>query len=376
MSDSTTVNKMPSGRIPYLDILRVIAIISVILNHAVSRTFHVYEGTAMEYENLATGLIVVKVVCYIFSRLGVPLFLMITGALLLRKDFSSDEKVSGFFRHNWLSLFVTTEIWLTIMYWYLSLGASSPLRAEGMLSAFAHFISTLCFTNQFTMGSMWYMPMILCLYLLVPAVALVVKHFNRKYVLLPVVLVVLFGICVPNVNMTLALLRIEQRVDPAIGSAYLFSVYLAYMILGYYLSECLLAKIPTAIIILGTVVSFAATCTYQLFAYTTGLDYAIVYDFIGVAVCATFLFEWIRRAKPLPESVNRLVCKLSQIAFGIYFVHICIMTGLDVVLDRLSVPYVPQLILLELVSFVGSVLIILPLSKIPFCKRYLFLIKD
>lgn len=362
-------------RIYWLDAARVLAILSITLNHAISRTFSVYENTALEFETLPLYLSVIKAVCYIFSRIGVPLFLMISGALLLKKDFSSDDKVKHFLRHNWLSLLITTEIWLTIMYWYLSLGASSPLRTEGIGAALLNFVSTLLFTNQLTMGSMWYMPMILCIYLLIPVVALAVSKYEEKLVLLPVTFVLVGGMVIPNLNATLMLTGSEFRLLYELDDSYLFSIYLAYVILGYYISKGAMAKLPKAVVVFGAAVSFAFTCGYQLWAYVAEADYAVMYNFVGILLCAIFLFEWIRRGKEPSERVRRPITKLSQMAFGIYFVHICIMTGMDFVFERVSVGHLPQLILLEVVSFVGSVVVITILARVKVFKKYLFMIK-
>ena len=51
-----------------------------------------------------------KALLTVASRYGVPLFLMITGALILRKRFETAEDVRRFYRHNWLSLLITSEI--------------------------------------------------------------------------------------------------------------------------------------------------------------------------------------------------------------------------------------------------------------------------
>ena len=74
---------LTGGRSYYLDIARAIAIISISLNHAVNRTYDNYAGQMEEFLELSWALSLLKAVTTMFGHLGVPLFLMISGALLL-----------------------------------------------------------------------------------------------------------------------------------------------------------------------------------------------------------------------------------------------------------------------------------------------------
>ena len=74
---------LTGGRSYYLDIARAIAIISISLNHAVNRTYDNYAGQMEEFLELSWASSLLKAVTTMFSHLGVPLFLMISGALLL-----------------------------------------------------------------------------------------------------------------------------------------------------------------------------------------------------------------------------------------------------------------------------------------------------
>lgn len=73
------------ARTLYLDVARTIAIIAVSLNHAVNRTYENYSGTAAEFRLISRSSTMLKTCVTTFSKLGVPLFLMLTGGLLLNK---------------------------------------------------------------------------------------------------------------------------------------------------------------------------------------------------------------------------------------------------------------------------------------------------
>ena len=71
------------NRIAYLDIARSLAIISITFNHAVNRSYATESGQFAEFQSIPLFLTIIKAVLYAFSRIGVPLFVMISGALLL-----------------------------------------------------------------------------------------------------------------------------------------------------------------------------------------------------------------------------------------------------------------------------------------------------
>ena len=109
-------NMSENNRIRYIDLARAIAILSITFSHAVNRSYAISSGSYKEFLKIPFRHILIKGGLYTFSRTGVPLFLMITGALLLSRDYTGD-KLKHFLKHNWLTLLITTEIWLVIMFW-------------------------------------------------------------------------------------------------------------------------------------------------------------------------------------------------------------------------------------------------------------------
>ena len=83
------------SRVQYLDIVRTIAILSITVSHAVNRSFAVYSGQFAEFQDIPWFLTALKTVIYAFSRIGVPLFLMISGALLLPRDYSGKKHMNS-----------------------------------------------------------------------------------------------------------------------------------------------------------------------------------------------------------------------------------------------------------------------------------------
>lgn len=174
------------GRQFYLDVARVLAILSISLNHAVNRSYDNFTNQMQEFLEISLASTILKTVVTVFSRVGVPLFLMISGVLLLNKRIENGQEVKRFYKHNLLSLLITTEIWYFLMYWFILLlhPGNHTLETEGFGGAVLGLFKTMLFIDQTAFDSMWYMPMILCLYTTIPFAVIVKEKVPARYLCL------------------------------------------------------------------------------------------------------------------------------------------------------------------------------------------------
>ena len=365
----------------WLDLARALAIISVSVNHAMHRSFSIGTGSHDEFMLMSAPASALKALLYLFSRIGVPLFLMISGALLVSRDFGEKPVLGRFIRHNWWGLLRTTLIWLFIFFWYLQIGRESILRTKGFLPAVINCLNTLCFFNQTTLGSMWYMPMILCIYLMIPVISVALNRLGDKYVLALASIVLISGMIIPNLNTILDLAGADLQIEWSINRLHIFSLYLVYVLAGYWISTGKPEKIGSASLWGIFSLGVAATALFQYWIYSfpgEPGEYRLDYSDIGVFVVSVSLFELFRRNARVLKKLKRPVTCLARIAFGIFFVHIAVMDILVHLCEsRLpSLSLFPKFILLESVTIALSVFIILTTSKIRFFRQYLYLIKD
>ena len=96
----------------------------------------------------------------------------------------------------------------------------------------------------------------------------------------------------------------------------------------------------------------------------------------SILITATLVLELIRRIAPQFQGWRGGITWLSKTAFGNYFVHILIMSGMYWYMDLSALARPLRLVFYEAVSFGGALVIIWALAKIPVCKKYLFQIKD
>ena len=147
------------------------------------------------------------------------------------------------------------------------------------------------------------------------------------------------------------------------------------MIAGYLVGKGYLAGWRLHWVALAAAVSFGLCCGFQFYAYSRPMDYVVSYNFPLLPVCGAFLFELFRRGAHRLRRMEKPIAYISRISFGIYFLHIVIMTVLNTVIDFTNwMPAVKLLFLLS-ASMLASVAVIAVLSRIKFLRKYLFLIK-
>ncbi len=370
-----------SKRIGYMDVIRTIAILSITMNHACDYSFSIDRNTFEEFNSVPFGVSVVKGFLFVFSRLGVPLFLMLTGALLLDRDYSDKSVFNRFIKHNFFSLFVTTEIWLCIMFWYLQLPKMHELvsgnidRYIYIYNVLKNFVLNQLFIDQTTMASMWYMPMILCVYLMIPIMSVAIKKIDGRLIA-GIYGIMLFGsMILPNINALRTISGHYSDLYFHLNTNFFMSQYWLFVFAGYFVSKGILSKWKTYQVALVCFLSYVFTVMFQVWAYSSTEDYQVIYSDVGTLVASAFLFELLRRGGRASNKMTPLFEKISKSSFGIYFVHICIMHGLNRVIPVEKLSFLPRFLMLEVLSFAGSLIIIKIFSASRWCRKYLFQIK-
>ena len=102
-------NKTKNGKIVYLEILRTVALFFVLYAHSGDRGLMLYANTA------APVLRFVGILLASFCELSVPVFFMISGALLLKKE----ESLGRIWLHRVLPMSIITVLFAVFQYVYL-----------------------------------------------------------------------------------------------------------------------------------------------------------------------------------------------------------------------------------------------------------------
>lgn len=350
-------------RQPWLDMLRMIAILSVVLCHCVEG---VYSFDAYSMQALGETERIFAVSMYTLGRVGgVPLFLMLSGYLLLDREYDTQGCVR-FWKRNWLQLFVCTEVWIVLYELFLLVWQGQPIPLGYLLRA-------MLFLEPSSMYHMWYMPMLLGFYALIPLVAAGLRNVDKHILVFPLLLFAAYSFGVPFYT-TIA--SIFGKLSPVNQFSLGFSggVYGLYLVGGYLIKTRFFEKIKTWILVCAIGISFTAAVALQYYAYGRDIAAGVWYDSPFVCICAVAGFELAARYRA-KIGENPFMELVSRNAFGIFLMHMVVRTMTMPWLLGLNIPNPIKLCLAWDIFTLGGLLIAWLITKIPKVGRYIMCIK-
>lgn len=350
-------------RIECLDIIRSIAIMMVVMCH-VSEKIYFYSGVDIIEQNIISEI--VGFTLFSLGRLGVPLFLFISGYLLLTREYD-DTTCRRFWGSNLLSLFFVTEIWIVL----LNLFNVIVLHKEFRWST---LIRNMLFLKPTDMSHMWYLPMILGMYLTIPLVAVVVQKMCLKTLFFPYIVIVMYTFGIPTLNLVEELLG-REKVFNQLALNFGGGMCGAYLIMGYFFKKGILNSVKTMYLWGGMSSCFIATVIIQMFLFHQGIRYQVWYDFILLFMTSIFLFELLKRKKYCKNIVKygRVLAKYS---FGIYLVHNLVLIILNKLILVGEMNTIARVLGLWGATLGISFLSVKILSAIPGIGKKMFLLKE
>lgn len=339
-------------RIKGIDYIKSIAIASVVIMHGVDATI---SNNSVAMAGDPRQCMVYSILC-MFGRVGVPLFMMASGYLLLDRRYDETYTLH-FYKHNFLSLFVTCEVWIIIynifVMWYLG-------QVDIVL-----LIKNIFFLDTVYMTHIWYLYTILTLYLFVPLLGAGLQKISMKLFKIPMIAALIFLFGVPTVNV---LLQIAGRKE-LMGLLFLDAdgfIYLIMMIVGYIIKKGYLQRFSMKQIVVGILISAVCVITIQYFAYSNGVSYLLWYDNLPLFILTILIFEMIIRIKWTKE--NKVISSLAKNSFGVYLMHnvVAMIMGRYIVLE--SLPF--KCIIITTVSLLTSWICTVVLGKNKLLRKF------
>jgi surface polysaccharide O-acyltransferase-like enzyme len=285
----------------YLDILRIVAIFGVILIHVASLRYN-------EFSNLSLAEWLPHNVFHSLVRWCVPVFFMMSGALLLPKK----ESVKAFFTKRYLRLLIAFLFWQVFYFWYVK---NFPDLRTG-----AGWYQLLMGEGAY---HLWFMGAILQVYLLVPFLQRVVQKISRP--------VILYGILVWLAAVAgVRLLQVFTTGAPLsyhLSERYLLD-YGGFLLLGYYIDQIQLRKKYNWWLGLIIVAVSAFNIWLKWFWHGSVHSYADSNLSILIIVQAVAVFLWCKNHEEWWQKIfskrktARVLQSLVAGSFGIYLVHL------------------------------------------------------
>lgn len=350
------------NRVRYIDLLRAVAIILVVLCHATERVYPLIPENinALPVQSQAFCF-----TCFTLGRLGVPIFLMITGYLLLPKDYDS-EQVKTFWKAKWLHLCICSMSWFLIYDIFLVVVKHESVSAKTMLK-------DILLLHIVNMSHVWYLPMILGMYILIPFVSSALKRYDYKLLLFPMLIYSCYLFGLRLINVIIESFTSKAQLSTEFSSGFSGGVYGIYIVCGYLIFKGAFKNIKTSVIVCVSLLCFAASVLLQAWSFARGTAYKIWYDNLLILIASVGLFESTTRIRQV--KLYSIVRALSIYSFPLYLTHNIVISLLGNSICSLSIVKPIHIVLLWTCCIGYGILISFIISKIPKIGHYLLYMK-
>jgi surface polysaccharide O-acyltransferase-like enzyme len=350
-----------------VDVIRTVAIVGVILLHA-ANDLTVQQMNQFEIVRWCTVDVYQSV-----GRLGVPLFLLLSGALLLLPS-KVDEPLGVFFKKRW------ARIGLPFIFW------GAAFFAWDFLVEHQAFTSNAIIQGVLTgpYYHFWYLYLLLGLYLLTPILRVVMARAGAKLIKYLLILWVLGASLIPVANL-LTTYRLDSNV-------FEFTGYAGYFILGAYLLTVRMRR-STLLIFMSLGIALTAIGTYAIAATVGGTEMYFFQEYLSPTIILASVMSFLllntiqapssqkmanQKKTPPTKSghpkVRKLLSVISQNTLPLFLFHVMILESLQrgyfgITINGNTINSIIGVPLMTVITLFISLGIIIPLKKVPILKR-------
>ncbi|MEJ6979287.1 acyltransferase family protein [Pedobacter sp. P351] len=304
------MHKIPGteNKVFWADNLRAFATISVILLHVSAPILYQY-GTIPNRDWWIGNFVDSSV------RFCVPVFLMLSGALILPKTY----ELGVFFRKRISRIFLPFVFWSFIYILYNLIS-----KKHGVNLNTVELIQYILI--QFRKGAsyhLWYIYMIIGIYLFIPIISKWIVNSTKKEISYYIVIwFIVILISLPFLT----------KIKPEIDLRY-FSGFLGYPILGFLLATTRFPEKKIKLLsffLFLTGISITIIGTYLL-TKSNGRFYGGFYSFLSpnVIVASTGVFLFLKHFNFKNEWFTNLTKFISKYSYGIYLAHVFVLIHLS-----------------------------------------------
>lgn len=340
----------------HYDILRILAAFSIVMLHSAAQHWYTLDIYSTEWM-IANSYDAV-------FRFGVPLFVMISGALFLNPE--SDLKISHLYKRNILRFIVLYMVWSCLYglwgcrtYDFVQTDWKSYFRA--MIQGSYH---------------LWFLPMIVGIYLIVPILRTWVHHADEKNLKYFVSLFLVLQIGRESLRAVTVTDELHEILD--LVQVEMVCGYVGYFVWGYYLAYIRLsgrikkwiyiAFVPG--ILANVILSNGLTRHY-------GTPMVTIYDSYGIftflIVTGLFVFaQDFLEGKQFSNKSRAVIEEVSADTLGIYVMHIGLLQILQSYgMDSMMLPNIVGIPLLSVICFLTCMFVAAILRRIPVIGKYI-----
>lgn len=371
--------------IGWIDVLRITACFTVVFAHCCDAFVAQFDANRAMF---LTG-----VFCGSFTRPSVPIFVMMTAALLL--PLKKDTTLTGFYKKRIGRLVAPLIFWslaLPLMT-FLYLTAINPETQNLQMSVDGYTVETLVkrmgtfiFNFNFDTTPLWYLYMLIGLYLIMPILNSWLVQASRKDIK---TVLYIWGVTLllPYIKMFAPMLGYEGNYGHMgllgecdwniYGTFYYLSGFIGYVIVTYYLTKYPLQwsnKKTATVFIPMFIVGYAVTSVgYVLTNNIYPGNYAyleVLWYFTGINVFMMTLpvFVTIQRLNAAPRP---WLSKTASLTFGIYLCHFPFTFVSYDLYNIPTLPYMLRIALAAVTTFGISLAIVWIMSKFKITAKFI-----
>ncbi len=348
-----------------VDLIRTVAIVGVLLLHAGNDLTNQVTLNTLEIVRWTTVDIYQSI-----GRLGVPLFVMLTGALLLAPS-KTNEDLGTFFKKRFSRIGLPCLFW-GILYFVWDIFVENQLATAQSTAA---FIAQGLLTGPYF--QFWYIYMLVGLYLVTPFLRLMVAQASNQLFKYFTVLWFIGTSLIPFIYLLTPL-----KVD---ANLFLIPTFVGYFVLGYYL---LRVRVNRRLLKEMLVASLAGTAigTYFVSRYFGGSTSWFFQEYVSptTIIASIALFTLLVSGKSSQQQTmhihrslgQKLLHIISENTLAIFFLHLIVLYVLQqgvlgFALNGNTVNSIIGVPLAAVLTLFICLAIIVPLKKVPYLKKFI-----
>jgi surface polysaccharide O-acyltransferase-like enzyme len=358
---------MQKEHLAWVDLLRIIACLLVVIAHSCDPFVGQFDNNRTEF---LTGALVGS-----FVRPCVPLFVMISGVLLLPVKLD----MTTFYARRAQRLIIPFVFWsmmLPVLYFlYVNSGVKiiSPniIVTDYRLVNTIQKLYTFVFNFNYATTALWYVYMLIGLYFFLPVISAWLSQASQRDIWWFLGFWII-SMCLPYVQMMAPIFGYPGQKGllgvcdwNAYGTFYYFSGFLGYLVLAYYLVRFPLnwswgrtLSIAIPVFLIGyavTSVGFILTQKHFPGNYTS-LEIPWYYSGINVFLMTVSVFIIFQK---VTIQSSPLLTKTSALTFGIYLSHFFfVQVGYDLIYPAVDLPAIVKIPMIALFAFSVSLLLV------------------
>ncbi len=294
--------------------------------------------------------------------ISVPLFVLLSGALLLGKQ----ESYRTFFRKRTMKVLLPWIVW-TFIYMIYFLNSSSHQQVIKDYFSNQSQLALLQWGHYFVvtfLSNLWFLPLIFGLYLITPFLRIFVKHAKTLDSLYVIVLWFLFASLLPFL--------FHNDLFPKYQPSLLLSPfqYIGLFLCGFMLTRWKINLGLPVLFLLGVLPLYISFLPIEQY-YIKNFSYGFLDP--GTVISSIFFYLFFykllsSREKNISLQVKKIIALISGVSLGVYIIHGILLDLLHVGLIKFLQQYNVEFILPLLIFSIAACLVFL-LQRIPVLKH-------